>query len=181
VAHRIAQWEEDEGVRGPKEAVEVSESERERRLRELIDIESTLGTTNEEFVRLALWAINLLAVTRARLGDTQESLAKSGLACEKAEKLLSEESAVIWLMRSEHDSLVAEHASALERTVAELASARTEIVMARTVIADLEEELAAAHQVVQTKVDGIAADDDAPPPDPGQGGDDLPGLQPFSP
>ena len=41
----------------------MSESERERRLRELIDIESTLRTTNEEFVRLALWAINLLAVT----------------------------------------------------------------------------------------------------------------------
>ena len=88
---------------------------------------------------------------------------------------------MIWLMRSEHDSLVAEHASALESTVAELASARTEIVMARTVIADLEEELAAAHQVVQTKVDRIGADDDTLPPDPGQGGDDLPGLQPFSP
>jgi hypothetical protein len=151
----------------------VSESERERRLRELIDVQSTLGTS-EEFGRLSLWAINLLSVTRARLADSQENLSGSVIACDKAERLLDEARAVIMLMRSEHDSLVAEHASALDDAAAELARARTAIEVARTEIAGLEEELAAAHQVGQDKISRIGADsnnNNNDPSEPGQEGE----------
>jgi hypothetical protein len=152
----------------------VSESERERRLRELIDEQSTLGTS-EEFGRLSLWAINLLSVTRARLADSQENLSGSVIACDKAERLLDEARAVIMLMRSEHDSLVAEHASALDDAAAELARARTAIEVARTEIAGLEEELAAAHQVGQDKISRIGADsnnnNNNDPSEPGQEGE----------
>jgi hypothetical protein len=161
-----------QGARIPSGTVDVSESERERRLRELIDVQSTLGTS-EEFGRLSLWAINLLSVTRARLADSQENLSGSVIACDKAERLLDEARAVIMLMRSEHDSLVAEHASALEDAATELARARTAIVVARTEMAGLEEELATAHRVGQETINRIGDDndDETPPPEPAQGGE----------